>query len=69
MDRVICPQCGYCVGLGMAAEIVRCPSCDLPLVLTCEFRALSEEDLRAIVEREVGRLPVRDADEEVTKPA
>lgn len=45
MDRVICPQCGYCVGLGMAAEIGRCPSCDVALVLTCEFRALSSDDL------------------------
>ena len=45
------------MGLGMAAEIGRCPSCDLPLVLTCEFRALSDDDLRAIVERERLREP------------
>ena len=57
MDRVICPQCGYCVGLGMAAEIGKCPSCKLPLVLTCEFRALSDDDLRVIVERESLREP------------
>ena len=52
MDRVICPQCGYCVGLGMAADMGSCPSCNTPMVLTCEFRALSKDDLRAIVERE-----------------
>ena len=52
MDRVICPQCGYCVGLGMAAEIGNCPSCDVPLVLTMEFKALDESALRALVERE-----------------
>jgi hypothetical protein len=57
MDRVICPQCGYCVGLGMAAEIGKCPSCDVPLVLTTEFRALDERDLRALVERETLRGP------------
>ena len=52
MDRVICPHCGYCVGLGMAAEIGQCPSCDVPLVLTCEFRALTTEDIKAAVERQ-----------------
>jgi len=52
MDRVICPQCGYCVGLGMAAEIGRCPSCDVPLMLTCEFRALTAEDIEQAVERQ-----------------
>jgi hypothetical protein len=52
MDRVICPECGYCVGLGMAAEIGRCPSCNVPLVLTCEFRALSSEDLERIRDRQ-----------------
>jgi hypothetical protein len=36
----------------MAAEIGKCPSCKLPLVLTCEFRALSDDDLRRIVERQ-----------------
>ena len=52
MDRVICPQCGYCVGLGMAAEIGHCPSCDVPLMLTCEFRALTTEDIEAAVKRQ-----------------
>jgi hypothetical protein len=52
MDRVICPQCSYTVGLGMAAEIGRCPSCDVPLMLTSEYRALTEEDLKAAVERQ-----------------
>jgi hypothetical protein len=36
----------------MAAEIGRCPSCDVPLVLTCEFRALSGEDLERVRERQ-----------------
>ena len=52
MDRVICPQCGYCVGLGMAAEIGHCPNCDVPLVLTCEFRALTPEDIERAVDRQ-----------------
>jgi hypothetical protein len=52
MDRVICPQCGYCVGLGMAAEIGHCPSCKVPLMLTSEFRALSAEDINRAVERQ-----------------
>jgi hypothetical protein len=52
MDRVICPQCGYCVGLGMAAEIGHCPSCDVPLMLTCEFRALTAKDIEKAVERQ-----------------
>jgi hypothetical protein len=55
MDRVICPHCGYTVGLGMAAEMGNCPSCDVPLVLTCEFRALNEEELEALS----GPKPVR----------
>jgi hypothetical protein len=52
MDRVTCPDCGYTVGLGMAAEPGHCPNCDLPLMLTCEFRALSRDDLRAEIERQ-----------------
>jgi hypothetical protein len=51
MDRVTCPTCGYTVGLGMASEFGSCPKCETPLVLTCEFRALSEEDLKAEMER------------------
>jgi hypothetical protein len=52
MDRVICPKCGYCVGLGMAADIGYCPSCEVPLVLTCEFRALTPEDIERAAERQ-----------------
>lgn len=44
MDRAKCPNCGYLVGLGTASEPGVCPSCDLPLMLTCEFRALSREE-------------------------
>ena len=52
MDRVICPQCGYRVGLGMASDPGSCPNCKLPLMLTCELRALSADDLAAEVERQ-----------------
>jgi hypothetical protein len=52
MDRVTCPKCNYTVGLGMAADPGHCPSCDVPLMLTCEFRALSASDLEAEVERQ-----------------
>jgi transcription initiation factor IIE alpha subunit len=52
MDRVVCPQCGYRVGLGMAAEMGTCPNCEVPLVLTCEMRALTKADLRREVERQ-----------------
>jgi hypothetical protein len=52
MDRVICPQCGYRVGLGMASDPGSCPRCELPLMLTCELRALSKDDLEAEVERQ-----------------
>ena len=52
MDRVICPQCGYTVGLGMAADPGHCPVCDLPLMHTTEFRALTAEDLQAEAERQ-----------------
>lgn len=53
MDRVTCPQCDYTVGLGMACEPGRCPHCDLPLMLTCEFRALTPDDLEAEAERQL----------------
>jgi hypothetical protein len=53
MDHVICPQCGYTVGLGMAADPGHCPRCELPLMHTCEFRALSADDLKAEVERQL----------------
>jgi hypothetical protein len=52
MDRVICPKCGYRVGLGIAADPGNCPHCELPLMLTCEMRALSKADLEAEVERQ-----------------
>lgn len=52
MDRVTCPQCGYRVGLGMAAEIGTCPACEVPLMLTGEMRALTPQDLEAEVERQ-----------------
>jgi hypothetical protein len=52
MDRVTCPQCGYRVGLGMAAEIGSCPSCEIPLMLTSEMRALTREDIEAEMNRQ-----------------
>jgi hypothetical protein len=53
MDRVTCPQCGYTVGLGMAADPGRCPQCELPLMHTTEFRALSASDLEAEMQRQL----------------
>jgi hypothetical protein len=53
MDRVTCTNCGYTVGLGMACEPGHCPRCDVPLVFTTEFRALTDEDLRREVERQL----------------
>jgi hypothetical protein len=52
MDRVTCPQCGYTVGLGMACDPGQCPNCELPLMHTTEFRALSAADLEAEMERQ-----------------
>jgi hypothetical protein len=43
---VQCPQCDYRVGVGIASEPGECPSCGLPLMFTCEFRALTPEELR-----------------------
>jgi hypothetical protein len=37
----------------MASEPGRCPRCDVPLMLTCEFRALSEDELKAEMERQM----------------
>ena len=51
MDRAQCPTCGYLVGLGTWAEPGICPSCGTALMLTCEFRALTPEDLLAEAER------------------
>ena len=45
MDRAKCPSCGYVVGLGVWSEPGSCPRCELPLMLTCEFRALSREEV------------------------
>jgi hypothetical protein len=37
----------------MACEPGRCPDCEIPLMLTCEFNALSADDLEAEVERQL----------------
>jgi uncharacterized Zn finger protein (UPF0148 family) len=50
--HVVCPTCGYEVGLGVVSEPGRCPDCDEPLMLTVEMRALSPEQIRAEVERQ-----------------
>ena len=36
----------------MAADSGHCPTCELPLMLTSELRALSKDDLEAEVERQ-----------------
>jgi len=36
----------------MASEFGRCPNCDVPLVLTCELRALTDEDLEKEMRRQ-----------------
>jgi hypothetical protein len=36
----------------MAAEIGQCPSCEVPLMLTCEFRALTAKDIEKAVDRQ-----------------
>lgn len=38
--RVNCPECGYSVGLGVASEPGRCPSCDVALMLAVEMRSI-----------------------------
>jgi ribosomal protein S27E len=48
---VQCPQCGYRTGVGTFSEPGTCPACGTALMLTCEFRALSPEELRAECER------------------
>jgi hypothetical protein len=45
MYEVVCPECGYRVGVGTFNDPGDCPSCDLPLMLTAEFRALPHDDL------------------------
>ena len=51
MFEVACPECGYRVGVGTFSDPGSCPSCDLPLMLTAEFRALPREDLVAEAKR------------------
>ena len=51
MFEVVCPECGYRVGVGTFSDPGSCPSCDLPLMLTAEFRALPREDLIAEAKR------------------
>ena len=46
MDRAQCPECGYRVGLGTVSEPGVCPNCHTSLMLTCEFRALTPEEIR-----------------------
>ena len=36
----------------MAAEMGTCPNCEVPLMLTCEMRALTSDDLEAEVQRQ-----------------
>ena len=36
----------------MASDPGHCPKCELPLVHTCEYRALSSEDLEAEMQRQ-----------------
>ena len=53
--HVVCPTCGYEVGLGVASEPGRCPHCDEALMLTVEMRALTPEQIRAEIERQAAR--------------
>jgi rubrerythrin len=48
--HVVCPTCGYTVGLGVASEPGSCPDCDEPLMLTTEMRALTPEQVRGAIE-------------------
>ena len=54
MFQVVCPQCGYRIGVGTFSDPGNCPSCEMPLMLTAEFRALPPEDLLAEAERRKG---------------
>jgi hypothetical protein len=51
MYEVVCPQCGYRIGVGTFSDPGSCPACDLPLMLTAEFRALSSDELVAEAQR------------------
>jgi uncharacterized Zn finger protein (UPF0148 family) len=53
--HVVCPACGYEVGLGVASEPGRCPHCDEALMLTVEMRALTPDEIRAEIERQAAR--------------
>jgi uncharacterized Zn finger protein (UPF0148 family) len=53
--HVVCPTCGYEVGLGVASEPGRCPHCDVALMLTVEMRALTPDQIRAEIERQAAR--------------
>jgi hypothetical protein len=39
----------------MACDPGHCPNCELPLMHTCEFRALSSADLEAEMQRQLAR--------------
>jgi len=51
MYQVVCPQCGYVVGIGTWSDPGTCPSCEVPLMLTAEMRALTPDDMPARRER------------------
>ena len=52
----MCPECGYRIGLGTFSEPGLCPNCETALMFTCEFRALSPEDLRQEANRRAREL-------------
>jgi hypothetical protein len=52
---VVCPECGYRCGLGVCSEPGECPRCGVPLMLTAEFRALTDEDLREAARKQAER--------------
>jgi hypothetical protein len=51
MYQVVCPECGYRVGVGTFSDPGACPRCELPLMLTSEFRALPHDELLAEAKR------------------
>ena len=66
--QVVCPTCGYTVGLGVVSEPGRCPDCDEPLMLTIEMRALTPEQIHAEVERQAALLREREQFPLLTAP-
>jgi len=58
--NVVCPSCGYEVGLGVASEPGRCPDCHDPLMLTVEMRALTREQIEAEMARQAAALTERE---------